>query len=364
MNLRIPGPTPCPPDVLAAMGRQMINHRGPEFASVLNKVKGRLKTVFQTRGDVLIFTSSGSGAMEAAVVNTMSPGDRILAVCNGYFGERFADMAEAFGGQVRRLRFPWGAPANPQDIRTALEEDRSIKIILLTHNETSTGITNDLQTIGALSHQFGKLLLVDAVSSLGAIPLFTDDWHCDVVVTGSQKSWMVPPGLAMVGVSEQAWKAVGQAKTPRYYWDFRSMKSFHEKGQTPFTPAVSVFFALEVALERMIAEGLPNVMARHARVARYTRQNIRSLGLELLAPEECASNTVTSIRLPTGVGAKDLLRLMEEKHKIVLAGGQGELDGHIFRIGHLGYVDEKDIDGVINALRTALPELGYTVSGR
>ncbi|HLE80913.1 MAG TPA: alanine--glyoxylate aminotransferase family protein [Dehalococcoidia bacterium] len=355
MNLRIPGPTPCPPEVLQAMGRQMINHRGPEFRALLVNVLSRIKKIYQTEGEVLIFTCSGTGGMEAAIVNTMSPGDHVLSVTNGSFGDRFARIATEFGGQVIKLSFEWGDPVDHQAVTRALKDDPSIKLVLVTHNETSTGVTNDLEAIGAAVREQGRLLLVDAVSSLGAIDLPMDEWGCDVVVTGSQKSWMVPPGLAMVAVSKRAWKAVEEASSPRFYWDFRSMKRFQDNGETPFTPAISVYFALAAALDAMEKEGFANVVARHARVGAYTRNMVKGLGLSLFPNEDYASNTVTAIRAPEGVDVKSLLRTLREQHEVVLAGGQGKLDGRIFRVGHLGYVSEADIDVVREALRAVLP---------
>ena len=249
MQLRIPGPTPIPNEILQAMTTQMINHRGPQFAEMIHKATDILKTMFQTKGDVFLLTCSGTGGMEAAVVNTLSPGDKVLVVANGAFGDRFADIAEIFGAQVERLSFEWGTAVDPQEVRRALSQDASIKAVLVTHNETSTGVTNDLEAISAVVREYEKLLIVDAISSLGCIDLPTDEWGCDVVITGSQKGWMAPPGLAMVSVSERAWQAQAQAKMPKYYWDFAKAKSFLEKGQTPWTPAVSTVYALDAALE-------------------------------------------------------------------------------------------------------------------
>ncbi|MDP2727662.1 MAG: alanine--glyoxylate aminotransferase family protein [Dehalococcoidia bacterium] len=357
MNLRIPGPTPCPPQVLEAMGRQMINHRGSEFTTLLKGLLARLKTICQTEGEVFIFTCSGTGGMEAALVNTLSPGDHVLSLTNGAFGDRFARIAEAFGGQMQKLNFEWGQPLDPQAVKEALQGDPLIKIVLVTHNETSTGVTNDLSAIGAVVREFDKLLLVDAVSSLGAIDLPMDRWGCDVVVTGSQKSWMVPPGLAMVAVRPRAWKAVEEAKSPRFYWDFRAMKRFQDNGETPFTPAISLYFALAVALDAMEKEGFANVVARHARVAAYARSMVKEMGLALFPREEYASNTVTAVKKPDGIEVKTLLKTLREQHDVVLAGGQGKLDGSIFRIGHLGYVNEQDMEGVAQALKATLPGL-------
>jgi len=359
-QLRIPGPTPCPPEVLQAMGRQMINHRGPEFQRILNDVTDKLKRVFQTRNDVLIFTGSGTAGLEAAIVNILSPGDKVLSVSIGVFGDRFASIAQQFGAEVISLKVEWGRVADPEEIRQAIQANPDIKAVLVTHNETSTGVTNDLGAISPVVKESGKLLIVDAISSLGSIDLPVDDWHCDVVVTGSQKGWMVPPGLAMVSVSPEAWQAHSEARMPRFYWDFTRAKSYLEKGQNPWTPAVSVVFALSVALEMMLKEGLPNVVARHARIGQMTRDGVKSLGLPLFAEESHASNTVTAVAAPDGLDIKTLRQVMKDEHQIVLAGGQQRLDGKIFRIGHLGWVTEAEIESVMSALKVALPRAGFT----
>jgi len=358
-NLRIPGPTPCPEEVLQAMARQMINHRGGEFGQILNDVTAKLKQLFQTKGDVFLLTSSGTGGLEAAIVNTLSPGDKVLSVAIGVFGERFATIAQQFGAEVIPLHFEWGRAADADAVRRALQAAPEIKAVLVTHNETSTGVTNDLASISSVVKEFDKLLLVDAISSLGSINLPVDDWHCDVTVTGSQKGWMVPPGLAMVSVSAKAWQAHSKAKMPRFYWDFTKAKSLLEKGQTPWTPAISIVFALSVSLEMMLKEGLSNIVARHARVGKATRDGIKSLGLSLFAEENYASNTVTAVAATDGLDTKKLNKIMREEHQIVLAGGQQSLDGKIFRIGHLGWVTEADIEPVISALKVALPQAGF-----
>jgi len=361
VSLRIPGPTPCPENVLQAMRKQMINHRGKEFAELLSEATSKLKEFFQTKEDVFILTCSGTGAMEAAIVNSLSPGDKVLSLSIGVFGDRFATIAEQFGADVTRLSFEWGQAVDPDAAKRALEADPRIKAVLVTHNETSTGATNDLAAIGSVVREYDKLLLVDAISSLGCIDLQTDAWGCDVVVTGSQKGWMVPPGLAFVSVSERAWKAHAEAKMPRFYWDFTKAKDFLEKDQTPFTPAVSLFYALDAALKMLADEGLSNIFARHARLGQKAREGVKSLGLSLFANESCASNTITAILSPDGVDSKKLVQTVREEHGIVLAGGQGSLAGKIFRIGHLGFVNDADIDDVIAQLRLALPKVGYKV---
>ena len=361
MNLRIPGPTPCPDDVLEAMSRQMINHRGPEFAAVIERVTDGLKQLFQTQHDVLILTTSGTGAMEALVVNMLSPGDRALVVSIGSFGNRFADIAQAYGAEIDKLDFEWGAAADPQAVAEALEQDASYQAVLLTHNETSTGVTNDLEALAGAIRRVRPdiLILVDAISSLGSLPCAVDAWDLDVVATGSQKGWMVPPGLAMVSVSPRAWQAWEHATMPRYYFDFGKARDFLTKGQTPWTPAVSLFFALDVALRRLVAEGVEGIVARHRRYGEYTRREVKSMGLRIVPEERYASNTVTAVWLPEGVTWKTLDELLRTEYEVELQGGQGKLAGKIFRIGHLGWVTEDDLRQALDALRAALPRLGY-----
>lgn len=355
MQLRIPGPTPCPPQALEAMGRQMMNHRGEEFAGIFESITRKLQQIFQTKGDVFLLTASGTGGMEAAIVNTLSPGDKILSISNGLFGKRFGDIAERYGAEVIRLGSEWGKPVDPDEVGKALGADSDIKAVLVVHNETSTGMTNQLKDIGAVVKKFERLLLVDAISSLGCINLPTDDWHCDVVVTGSQKGWMVPPGLAMVGVSDRAWQAHAQAKMPRYYWDFGKAKKFLDKWQTPWTPAISILYALNVTLDLMLAEGLDNIFARHARVAQIARNGVKSLGLSLFIDEKYTSSTVTTVNAPGHIDVAALIRILRQEHQVIIAGGQDRLSGKIFRIGHLGFVSEDDIKSVLEALKKALP---------
>ena len=361
-QLRIPGPTPCPEEVLQAMGRQMINHRGPEFAKILNNVTAKLQQLFQTKNDLFLLSGSGTGGLEAAVVNTMSPGDKVLSVSIGVFGDRFATIAEKFGAEVTRLSFEWGKAADPDAVRKALKAEPKIKTVLVTHNETSTGVTNDLASISSIVKEADKLLVVDAISSLGSIDLPVDKWHCDVTVTGSQKGWMVPPGLAMVSVSQEGWQANQKAKMPRFYWDFGKAKSYLEKGETPWTPVVSVFFALEVALDMILKEGMANVFARHTRIGKAAREGIKALGLPIFAEESHASNTVTSVAAAGGLDIKKMRKILREEYEVVLSGGQQKLDGKIFRIGHLGWVTEADIKEVLSAIKKVLPQAGFRSS--
>jgi len=358
MNLRIPGPTPLPLEILKVMGNQMINHRGPKYEAMQKEVVKKLQKVFQTENDVFLFTSSGTGGVEASITNTLSPGDKVLAIAAGVFGDRFAACAKAFGAEVVKLDFPWGQAADPDLIRKKLKANPDTKAVLVVFNETSTGVTNDMKAIAEVVHESSDaLILVDAISGLGAIDLRTDEWGFDVVVTGSQKAWMCPPGLAMVSVSEKAWKAHATAKMPRFYWDFTAMKEFAEKGQTPFTPAITTIFALDKALDMILDEGIENVFARHRRVGEHTRSGVKELGLELFADESCASNTVTAVKVPSDIQADELLRIMREDHEVLIAGGMGRLKGKIVRIGHLGYVFEEDIDEVLEAMEASLNEL-------
>ena len=361
VNLRIPGPTPCPDDVLQAMSRQMINHRGPEFAEIMGRITSGLQTMFVTKNDVLTLTSAGTGALEAAVVNTLSPGDRALCVSIGVFGDRFADIGTTYGVDVQKLSYDLGTAANPDEIAEALRKDASFKAVMVTHNETSTGVTNDLGAIAKAIRGVRPdiLILVDAISSLGSVPLPIDEWDLDVVFTGSQKGWMVPPGMAMVSVGKRAWEAAEQARIPRYYFDYKKAKSYLEKGQTPWTPAISVYFAMDVAMKRLLAEGLSNIHARHARLGKFTRDGVKALGLKLLADESVASNTVTSVWVPEGVDGPALNKMMRTEYNTVLAGGQGSLTGKIFRIGHLGLVTEADLEACLDALKLALPRVGF-----
>jgi aspartate aminotransferase-like enzyme len=355
MQLRIPGPTPCPPQALEAMGRQMINHRGPEFGKILDAITGKLKQVFQTNGDVFVLTASGTGGLEAAIVNTLSPADKVLSISNGAFSERFADIATRYGAEVIRLDFEWGKPVDLEAIEKTLAANGDIRAVLATHNETSTGMTNNIDQVSAIVKKFDKLLLVDAISSLGCINLPADDWNCDMVVTASQKGWMVPPGLAMISVSAKAWQAHSKAKMPRYYWDLGKARDFLLKGQTPWTPAISIFYALDISLDSMLSEGLDHIFTRHAQVGQATRNGVKSLGLSILPVEEYASNTVTAVNVTDKIDVAKLIQVLREEYKIILAGGQQKLSGKIFRIGHLGLVREKDIELVLEALGRALP---------
>ncbi|MQF82547.1 alanine--glyoxylate aminotransferase family protein [SAR202 cluster bacterium AD-802-E10_MRT_200m] len=359
VNLRVPGPTPCPTEVLEAGSKQMINHRGPEFAGLIGRIHSGLQQIFQTKNDVILLTGSGTSAMEAAIVNTLSPQDKVLGISVGVFGDRFCQIFEAYGIELIKPQFEAGVAADPELINETLRNNPDIKAVAITHNETSTGVTNDLETIANIVKSYDKLLLVDAVSSLGCLPLNVDAWGCDVVVTASQKGFMVPPGLAFASVSQRAWDASKTAKLPRFYLDFGRHKSYFERGQTPWTPAVSVMFGLDKALEMMLEEGVGAIHERHASVGQRVRDGIESLGLKLFPKDpQSASNTVTAIHSPEGLDTKALLTELRTEHDVVLAAGQGYLEGKMFRVGHLGYVTEKDIDDVLDSLKVALPKFG------
>lgn len=364
MNLRIPGPTPVPQEVAEAGAAEMINHRGPEFAAMIARTTAGAKQVFQTSGDVVTLTTSGTGGMEAAVVNHVGPGDRVLVVTIGVFGKRFLQLVQTYGGEPVELAFEFGTAADPQRIDEALKADGSIKAVLVTHNETSTGVTNPLKEIAEVVRRHDRLLIVDCISSLSSIEVNMDGWGLDVVVSGSQKGWMVAPGLAFVGVSQRAWEAAERCKTPRFYFDLKRHKDSLESGQTPWTPAVSLFFQLDRALQMMLAEGLPAIYERHHHLAEQTRQGVTAMGLELFAQEGYRSDTVTAVKVPAGVEGTAIPRTAREQFNTVFAGGQGNLRGQIFRFGHLGYVTEQDVRDGLQALEQTLGALGYVAPAR
>lgn len=351
MDLRIPGPTPLPPQVTAALQRPMINHRGPVFANLQNGIIARLKEILGTGNDVILYPGSGTAGMEAALVNILSPGDRVLACSAGNFGDRFAKIAAAFGAQVDKLSFPLGAAIDPERVAEKLRSMQDVRAVLVTHSETSTGILHPVQAIaGAVHANSDALVVVDAVSSAGATPIAVDAWGLDVVCTGSQKALMSPPGMAILSISPRAWNAYKSARAPRFFWDWSEWNKWIAKGETPFTPPLSVYFALDAALDLIHDEGLPAIYARHERLAELTRTRTRAMGFELFPDPRYASPTVTALRPPAGVDAKELIRRCRDDLGVEFAGGQTELAGKIIRVGHLGYVHDADIEHALNVL--------------
>ena len=355
-NLRTPGPTPLPPAVRAALARDMVAHRGPEFAAVLRDCLEGLKWAYQTEHDMVILTASGSGGLESLVANTLSPGQKLLAVSIGYFGDRLAAIARAFGVEVIPVRIDDGQAADPEAIAQRLKAESDIDTVFVTHNETSTGVLNPVREIAQAVRQVRPdvLFLVDGISSVGSVPIEPEGWGCDVVVAGSQKGWMIPPGLTFVSISARAWERHKRATLPRVYFDWQLHKKAAADGSTPWTPAVGLFFALQAALRMMRAEGLEQIFQRHVRFGQFTRDSLADLDMRLLADPRYASPTVTTAYLPEGTDSKALLRALHERHDVVLAGGQGRLDGKIVRIGHLGWVVEDDVAEAIRALRIEL----------
>ena len=360
-NLRIPGPTPVPPAVLAELARPVINHRGPEFAAILRRVTARLQYVFQTTSPVLTFPASGTGGQECAIVNLFSPGEHVVAITIGHFGNRFAQIAERYGLQVSRIAFPWGVAADPGIVEARLSELAPYRGVLLTHNETSTGVTNDIKALAVLisRHNPDALIVVDAVSSLGCIQFEMDAWDIDVAFTASQKGLLCPPGLMMLAAGPRAWEANAQARLPRFYFDWASTRRSLERGQHPVTPPVSLFFALDLAFELLLGEGLEAIFARHQHLGEYVRRHVRALGLDLLADPAHASHTVTAVRVPEGIDAQVLLKTLRERDQVVLAGGQEHLAGKLVRIAHMGSCEVRDLFTALNCLQVRLQELGF-----
>ncbi len=359
--LMAPGPTPVPSEVLAAGAQPVLHHRGPDFRELMLRCLGRLGEVCRTTNDVLLFTASGSGAFESAVVNLLAPGERVLAVSAGEFGERWARMAAVYGADVVPLQYEWGETPRPADLGARLEESGA-EVVFLVHSETSTGVVADVEALAAAAREHGALTVVDAVSSLGAVPLETDAWGLDVVVAGSQKALMTPPGLSVVTVSEAAWGRASRASgTPRFYFDWAKQRDHLATGSTPFTPAVSLVASLDTALGLLLEEGLEEAFARHAALGRACREGVKAMGLELFSPDEERSAIVTAILTPDHVNAKELVLALRDRFGITVAGGHGELGERMFRIGHIGYYDIFDITTALAAVELQLVEQGADV---
>ena len=356
-----PGPTPVPPEVLAALAEPVLHHRAPDFREIYARVLARLKEVHRTENEVLLFTCSGTGAFESAIVSLCSPGERVLAVSAGSFGERWAAMARMYGCDVEELRYAWGETPTAEDLRAKLAGMEPVSLVFLVHSETSTGVVADIQSLAAVAKDAGALVVVDGVSSLGAVPLETDEWGLDVVVSGSQKALMTPPGLATAAVSQAAWDQVARSTLPSFYFDWERTRKAQEKLDSAFTPAVSLIVALDVALRLLLADGLENAFERHVRLGRACRAGIKAMGLELFSPDEDRSAVVTAVRMPDGMDSGDLTLALRERHGVTIAGGQGELKGAIFRIGHIGWFDEFDIATALSAVELVLGELGAPI---
>jgi aspartate aminotransferase-like enzyme len=358
--LMAPGPTPVPPEVLAAGAAPVIHHRGPDFRALMLRCLGRLQEVCRTQNDVLLFTASGSGGFESAVVNLLSPGERVLAVTAGEFGDRWATLAATYGADVHELRYAWGETPRPEDVRSRLEETGA-EVVFLVHSETSTGVVADVQALAGVAREAGALTVVDAVSSVGAVPLETDAWGLDVVVAGTQKALMTPPGLSIVTVSSRAWERAARTTSPRFYFDWAKTRASLETGTTPFTPAVSVVVALDAALALLVEEGLDAAFARHAALGRACREGAKAMGLELFSPDEERSAVVTAILTPAGVDARELVLALRDRFGITVAGGHGDLGSRLLRIGHIGYYDVFDVTTALAAVEELLVEAGADI---
>jgi aspartate aminotransferase-like enzyme len=355
-----PGPTPVPPEVLAATGAPMIHHRTPEFRTILARVLERLQQVFRTEHDVVLFASVGTGGMESAVANLCSPGDRVLVVSHGFFGERWAAIARGYRCEVDHLRYDWGESPSADDVASRLDESGA-KVVFLTHSDTSTGVVADIRSIAERLNGSDALIAVDAISSLAAVPLEMDTWGLDAVVTSSHKALMSPAGLAAVAVSPAAAAAARTATSPRFYFDWERMLAAHAKHDTPFSPAVSLVIGLDVALDLVLAAGLEAAHERHVRLGRACRAGAKAMGLELFSPDEDRTAVVTAIRVPSDIDSSAIVLAMRERSGVTVVGGQGELKGKIVRIGHIGYIDVHDVATALTALELALVAAGADV---
>ena len=360
LSLMIPGPTPVPETVLQAMGRHPIGHRSADFQKIVKRTTKQLQWLHQTTGDVLAITGSGTAAMEAGIINVLSKGEKVLCGDNGKFGERWVKLARAYGLDVQVIQAEWGQPLDPEAFRTALEADtaKAIKAVILTHSETSTGVINDLETIAKHARAHGTALTIaDCVTSLGACNVPMEAWGLDVIGSGSQKGYMMPPGLAFVAMSERAWEAYGRSDLPKFYLDLGKYRKSARADSNPFTPAINLYFALEAALEMMQAEGLEAIFVRHARHRAAAQAGMEAMGLPLYAAEGHGSPAITAVA-PEGIDAEALRKAVKEKFDILLAGGQDHLKGKVFRIGHLGFVCDRDVLTAVAAIEATLADLG------
>lgn len=359
--LMIPGPTQVPPQVVSAMSRPIFGHRGEEFIDVHKSIVGKLQKIFQTNDDIFVITNSGSGAMEAAVANTVSPGDKVLTMVGGKFGTRWTELCTTYGAEVIREDYEWGTAVDPQKIEAQLKAHPDIKVVFTTFNETSTGVLNDIESLGKIVAKTPALFVVDGVSGAGGVELKVDDWDVDILVTGSQKALMLPPGLAIISVSTKAWDIIKNNASPRYYFDLLRAKKSLAKWFTSFTPAVSLFIGLDTALDIILEEGLDNVYQRHLLLKDATRAAVRALGLKLMTAEHCASPLITSVYPPEGIEPDQIRKVLKQDYGISFAGGQEQLKNKIFRIAHMGFVTQMDVLLGISGLEMALAQVGYDV---
>lgn len=360
--LMIPGPTPVPESVMLDIARHPIGHRSSEFSSILEEVYANLKYVFQTQNDVFIYTASGTGAMCAALENLINQGDKVLCLVIGNFGNRWAKIAQSRGAIVEKIEVEAGKIIDPEELRAKLAEDvnKEIKLVTLTHSETSTGAANDIKTLCSIIRKHGALSVVDGVTSVCAMPCKPDEWGIDVLVSGSQKGFMVPPGLAFLTANERAWKVYEECKYPSFYFDWGAYRKSTRANSTPFTPAVNLITGLNTALRMIKDEGIENVNARHKKYALALRKALRAINLDLLVKnDENASYSITSILPPEGVSVPDIRKYLKEDFDIVVANGQNQLKDKIFRMGTLGFVCERDLIASVGALEAVLKKLGH-----
>jgi aspartate aminotransferase-like enzyme len=356
-----PGPTEVPPEVLQVQGEPLIHHRTPQFTEVFAEMVEGLKKILLTKNDVLVFACSGTGAMEASVTNCFSPGDKVLVAAGGKFGQRFEELTELYGLDVDRYHYPWDETLDPEVIASRLKARPDTKGVFVTHSETSTGVVNDIEAVGRVVSGTPAILVVDSISGAGAIEMRTDDWGVDVLVWGSQKAFMTPPGLAGVAVSPKAWEMVEKASLPKYYFSFTKTRKKYQSDspETPYTPAISLVRAMSKAIEMIEAEGLEEVWRRHRILSDCTKAGVKAMGLELFPKVLDRACTVTAVKAPEGMSAGDITRTMNRKYGIILAGGQDQLKGKIFRIGHVGYYNIFDVMITLSALEMTLRELGF-----
>jgi aspartate aminotransferase-like enzyme len=357
--LLTPGPTPIPPEVALKEAQPILHHRTGEFAAIFSDVAESLKYVFQTKNDVFIMASSGTGAMESAIVNLLSPGDEALVSSCGNFGERWTKIMEAYGIKPQVIAAEWGKVVDPAAIEQALKANPKIKAVFTTFTETSTGVVNDIAAIGAIVAKTPAVLVVDAISGLVAQEFRTDDWHVDVTVCGSQKGFMLAPGLAFASVSAKAWTLVEAAKLPRFYWDWRKMKKSLGTKETPFTPPVTLIVALQEAIKMIKADGLEKLWKESSLLARAARAGMKALGLELFGERPC--EVETSAKVPAGVDGGKIVKMLREEYGVSIAGGQGALKGKIIRFAHMGYIGKADLLVGFACLEMVLTKLGYKV---